>query len=178
MSGDDAKGVKPAADLVAGQSGRKAKVNSGMKWFAGCGLGCMGLLLVLGVIGWWSAGKLREQQEQFFQKYEAEGYHIIHKEVQDINEPQAGKKLFHGRLVTLKADCPAGVVIVADEGRIDAVITGPVSFFGGRLEVGPAAVLPILTGEAGSFENKGKVGDNQLKVLRQAQPTQEAEGKK
>ncbi len=167
------RGVKTEAGMVGGAvvlPEGKAKLNKGMKWFSGCGLGCMGLVLVLFVVGWWVNSNMRAEQQQRLQKlfdqYQSEGYHLVQKEVQVVESPLVGKHILNARTVTIKADCPAGVVIIADECLIDATLTGPVIFRGSQLTLGSSAVLPSLTGEAYLFENKGKVADNQLKIIR------------
>lgn len=145
-------------------SEKKARLNTWMKWFSGCGIGCMGLLaLILGTL-WYIKHDRDTILQQELEPYIAQGYPLMRQDSIEITAPLAGKHLLNGDMVVLSADCPDGVVIYANSCRIDTTVTGPILFKGNRLELGEKAVLAELSGDVFEFVNHGKISKNNLVI--------------
>ena len=136
-----------------------ASGDSNKRWLAGCGIGClvMVLLLAAGMVGgyFWVRGKINDLTAEL----EAEGFrrHAIG-QVVEVTEEITDKALLIGQQVTVKADSRADLAIIAQNAEIYGTVAGNVTFWGQMLTIRPTAEI---TGDvhalAQSVVNEGVV---------------------
>lgn len=156
--------VDGAPGSTAMTSAERAKLKRYVRWGVGCGAGGMVLLILFFVLGYYVTSSFRDELKKELDGFSAQGYEMMQQETIRIDAPLPGKKLLNGNRVFINADCPAGVVIYANECTINAPVTGAILIRGGRLILGSKAVLASLKGDVQEFASQGVVQRNELIV--------------
>lgn len=160
--------AKGSGDLVPAGMRKGAGGNSSAsqppRKLARFGIGCMVLLAFLFVVGYWKTSSMRSQLQRRLDGFVGQGYRLQRGERVVLNEPAHEKVLLNGDRVVIAADCPFGVVILANHAEINVPITGGVQFYGGELQVGPQGEIASLDGQADALLLHGKIRDNRLKL--------------
>lgn len=122
----------------------KARSSTGRKWAIGCGIGCLVLLIlggILGALGVWGAKKLLKQVNDWAGAYEDQGYTKVVGHALDVHEPLEERKVFVGQIVRIYGDCATDVAIIAQMAEIHSRVKGDLSFRGQMLTLQPTAVI-------------------------------------
>jgi hypothetical protein len=137
----------------------KKKMSTGAKWGAGCGIGCLTLLVLVAAAAFlgyrFAKGKLDQVKAEMRQL----GFErIVTRQVAEVRDPGAVPTLYIGQVVQILGDCHTNLAIVAQVGEIHGRVSGNVFFRGQMLTVQPKAeILGSLDASAQVVQKYGAV---------------------
>ena len=128
------------------------------KWLIGCGIGCLGLILIAAIFVAVSVYFARDLMKQVTAEFEELGYKKVAGQVIEVHQETTEPTLYVGQMVKLTAGAKADVAIVGQAAEIHGTINGNLFFRGQVLRVMPGAVITgNLDVQAQVLENEGSV---------------------
>ena len=161
-----------AFDLMQQSSDTNAKpgMSTGAKWGLGIGIGCLGLILVLGIAGFVgmrfaarASGvvlpNLKGKLDGMTADLKTHGFDkTIKGQILEVRDPIAEPTIYMGQVVKVYADCSTNLAIVAQVGEIFGRVEGKLYFRGQVLTIQPKAeIMGGLDATAQVVKNLGRV---------------------
>ncbi len=133
--------------------------STGKKWAIGCGIGCLILLILAGILGAAAARGVKKAVmemepkvmaqleeavatvEKMSSEFEAKGFQAVRQPAIDVNEEVHGPKVYVGQMVRIFARCDDDVAIAAPMAEVHSEVTGDLYFRGQMLTLHPGAVV-------------------------------------
>lgn len=126
----------------------------GKKWFVGCGVGCLAVIVAVCLLVWWGVRTVRKMIDEF----KADGYAVVEGQELLVDEDIDVKQLFMGQKVIIKGDVATDIAVIAGEAEIHGRVEGTVYFRGQSLTIQPGAeVLGDLDVQAQEVTIAGKL---------------------
>ena len=141
------------------QDAQKEGRSTAAKWGIGCGIGCLTLIVLIGIggfFGWrFAKGKLDEMTEELkplgFEK-------VVTKQAIEIKDEITEPTIYRGQMVKILGNCTVDLAIIAQMAEIHGKVDGKVYFRGQILTVQPKAeLLGGLDVMAQAVQQYGKV---------------------
>ena len=150
-----------AFDLMQQSSDTNAKpgMSTGAKWGLGIGIGCLGLILVLGIAGFVGMRFLKGKLDGMTADLKTHGFDkTIKGQILEVRDPIAEPTIYMGQVVKVYADCSTNLAIVAQVGEIFGRVEGKLYFRGQVLTIQPKAeIMGGLDATAQVVKNLGRV---------------------
>jgi hypothetical protein len=115
--------------------------SSGHGCLKASGIGCLAILIALGVAAYVGVRFAKRQYQAVMQRYEREGYKKVEGQIIEVTEPVSEPTIFIGQVVRVKNGSDRGMVLLCQSGEIDGKIVGNVHFVGQMLTVHKGAEL-------------------------------------
>ena len=134
-------------------------MSTGAKWGLGIGIGCLGLILVLGIAGFVGMRFLKGKLDGMTADLKTHGFDkTIKGQILEVRDPIAEPTIYMGQVVKVYADCSTNLAIVAQVGEIFGRVEGKLYFRGQVLTIQPKAeIMGGLDATAQVVKNLGRV---------------------
>jgi hypothetical protein len=138
---DDAQVPVPAPPDATPPPEKKG-MSKGGKCCLGCGCGCLSIIVAIALVPLVGYKLMMNKADQYAAEFKAVGIEeVVQKVVIEVAEPAADATTYMGAMVSINADCPSDLAIVAPFAQITGKIDGKVYFRGQILMVMPGAEL-------------------------------------
>ena len=139
----------------------KKGMSTGAKWGVGCGIGCLTLLILLGIIGFFGYRFAKAKLEGVTQELQELGFKVVVKGQNiEIRDEVTVPTLYVGQMVKILGNCTTNLAIVAQMAEIHGRVDGKVYFRGQMLTIQPRAeLLNGLDVTAQIITKYGKIND-------------------
>ncbi len=140
------------------QVSEKAPSSPVNKWLKGCGIGCLGMIIILVILGFIAYKWGMSQLNKWTAEFESRGFVQVKGQMIDVKEPVTKPTLYVGQGVTLRKGSDTEVAIIAQMGELHGRFKGKVYFRGQMLIIPKDAELDKgLDVKAQIIQNLGKV---------------------
>jgi hypothetical protein len=115
--------------------------SSGSGCLKATGIGCLVILIGLGVVGYAGYRFVKRQYTAVMERYEREGYKKVEGQLIDVTETVTEPTIFVGQVVKIKKGSERGLALLCQTAEIDGKIAGNVHFYGQMLTIHKGAQL-------------------------------------
>jgi len=120
----------------------KKGMSTGAKWGVGCGIGCLTLVVIIGVASFFiyrfAMGKLDEMTQEMTEL----GFeNVVTQQVIEVTTEITEPTLYLGQVVKILADCSTNLAVIAQIAEIHGKVEGKVYFRGQVLTIQPNGEL-------------------------------------
>lgn len=119
--------------------------STGKKWAIGCGIGCLAIVLLLGigcgVSGWLAYSHYKNVSVKQLVEFEEQGFGVQRGLVKQVGGQVSGPTVFAAFVVQYDAESDGDVAIVAQVAQISGSVAGNAYFRGKVLTVQPDGVV-------------------------------------
>ena len=115
--------------------------SSGHGCLKAAGIGCLVILIGLGVAGYVGYRFVKRQYVAVMERYEREGYKKVEGQLIEVTETITEPTIFVGQSVKIKKGSERGIAMLCQTAEIDGKIVGNVHFVGQMLTIHKDALL-------------------------------------
>jgi hypothetical protein len=115
--------------------------SSGGGCLKAAGIGCLVVVIGLGVLGYAGYRFIKHQYAAVMERYEREGYKKVEGQVIEITEPVAEPTIFIGQVVKIKKGSERGIAMLCQSAEINGKVVGNVHFVGQMITIKEDAEL-------------------------------------
>ena len=117
------------------------KRSGARKWLIGCGIGCLVLIIILIVAGYFGFKAGMKMVNQMTKEFEDQGFKKVMGQQINVSGQVTEKTLYVGQVVKMTGTCTTDMAIFAQMAEIDGKIDGTLYFRGQVLTIGPKAEI-------------------------------------
>ena len=115
--------------------------SSGHGCLKATGIGCLVILIALGVAAYVGVRFAKRQYQAVMERYEREGYKKVEGQIIEVAETVSEPTIFVGQIVRIKKGSERGMALLCQSGEIDGKVVGNVHFVGQMLTIHKGAEL-------------------------------------